>query len=250
MKQLKQGITRREFITNGGKAIVGLGLAGTLIGSAALEVSADDTLLEINSLQNEFGQTPLPYSYNALEPYIDAQTMEIHYTKHAAGYSKNLQEAIKDEKVAGNVGLEEILRNISKYSTKMRNNGGGHYNHELFWSIMSPNPQTRPSGKLAIAIDKDFGSFEKFMATFEEKAKTRFGSGWAWLISNNGKLEVCSTPNQDNPLMDVSEYKGYPLIGIDVWEHAYYLHYQNRRPDYIKNWWQVLDWQKVEERFL
>lgn len=253
MEENKKGINRREFLSTGGKAVIGLGLASTLIGSTALEVSAMDNANNFN--QNEpllkvgLTQKPLQYAYNALEPYIDAQTMEIHYSKHAAAYAKNLQDAAKAENVSENTNVADILKNISKYSAKMRNNAGGHYNHELFWDIMSPAPQATPQGTLAKAIDRDFGSIEKFVSLFEEKAKTRFGSGWAWLTFNNGKLEVGSTPNQDNPLMDVSELKGVPLMGIDVWEHAYYLHYQNRRPDYVKNWWKVLDWKKVQTRF-
>ncbi|MCO6495897.1 MAG: superoxide dismutase [Bacteroidetes bacterium] len=253
MEENNKRINRREFITVGGKAVIGIGLAGSLIGSAALKAQAWDNPAFFNKKEPKFKtgmeQKPLQYAYNALEPHIDAHTMEIHYTKHAAAYSKNLRDAAKEENVPENTIVEDILGNISKYSSKMRNNAGGHYNHELFWNIMSANPQTAPQGALAKAIDKDFVSFEKFVNAFEEKAKTRFGSGWAWLVLNNGKLEVGSTPNQDNPLMDISDFKGIPLMGIDVWEHAYYLHYQNRRPDYIKNWWKVLDWKKVEERY-
>ncbi len=199
-----------------------------------------------------FAQTPLAYSYTALEPHIDAATMEIHYTKHAATYAKNVAEAVTAENVnTSSTTPETVLATISKYSTKMRNNLGGHYNHELFWKLMAaPSGTANPSGKLAAAIQKDFGSVEAFKTQFSDAGKTRFGSGWAWLVlTNDKKLVVGSTPNQDNPLMDVSELKGMPLLGLDVWEHAYYLKYQNKRPDYINAWWNVVNWGFVEKRF-
>ncbi|HEX6916284.1 MAG TPA: superoxide dismutase [Chitinophagaceae bacterium] len=196
-------------------------------------------------------QKPLPYAYNALEPVIDAMTMEIHYTKHAAGYAKNLAEAANAENVdTKSMKVEDVLRNISKYSTKMRNNAGGHYNHELFWELMTPKPEKEPDQKLGKAIISTFGSFEAFKNQFADAAKNRFGSGWAWLVLGaDKKLLITSTPNQDNPLMDIAEVKGQPLLGLDVWEHAYYLKYQNRRPDYINNWWNVINWDFVEKRY-
>ena len=190
----------------------------------------------------------LSYSYNALEPYIDAQTMEIHHSKHHGGYTNNLNKAIENTPLA-DMSIEEILKDVSKHSAAVRNNGGGFYNHNLFWSVMSPNGGGKPTGKIAEAINAKFGSFESFKEKFSAAAATRFGSGWAWLIDKNGELEIVSTPNQDNPLMDVVDVKGYPLLALDVWEHAYYLKYQNRRPDYIENFWHVVNWNEVEQRF-
>jgi Fe-Mn family superoxide dismutase len=177
--------------------------------------------------------------------------MEIHHTKHAAGYTKNLNDACVAEKVdIKTTSITNLLESISKYSTKMRNNAGGHYNHELFWQTMQPAPASMPTGGLAKAIEKSFGTFADFQKAFAEAAKNRFGSGWAWLIVNEkGQLAICSTPNQDNPVMDIAETKGYPLLGLDVWEHAYYLKYQNKRPDYINAWWNLVNWRVVEERY-
>jgi Fe-Mn family superoxide dismutase len=176
--------------------------------------------------------------------------MEIHYTKHAAGYATNLNEAAKNEGVDASKPLEDTLRKISKYSAKMRNNAGGHYNHELFWKCMAPNGPERPAGKLATGIEAGFGSFDAFKTQFSDAAKNRFGSGWAWLMMDNDKkLRISSTPNQDNPLMNVSDVKGFPILGLDVWEHAYYLRYQNKRQDYIANWWKVVNWNYLQERF-
>ncbi len=191
----------------------------------------------------------LPYSYDALEPYIDARTMEIHHTKHHGGYTNKLNDAIKGTPLE-NKSIEDILKEISKHPVGVRNNGGGYYNHKLFWDIMSPDGGGEPSGKLLDAIKKDFNSFDKFKEEFNQSAATRFGSGWAWLINQNGKLVIASTPNQDNPLMDISEIKGTPILGLDVWEHAYYLKYQNRRPEYIDAFWNVVDWNKVEKLFV
>lgn len=247
MKSLETGISRREFLSNTSKASLVVGIAGTGILSACSgEVKGDSKAI----LATSFTQTPLAYDFAALEPHIDAMTMEIHYTKHAAGYAKNLGDAIGEESVDTNKPLEDVLAEISKYSTKMRNNGGGHYNHELFWKVMGPNSGGKPEGALAEAIASSFGSFENFATEFENAAKSRFGSGWAWLVvGEDKKLAVGSTPNQDNPLMDISEFKGIPLLGIDVWEHAYYLHYQNRRPEYISAFWNVLNWNVVADRF-
>ena len=197
-----------------------------------------------------FSQQPLPYAYNALNEAIDAQTMEIHYSRHAASYATNLNDAAKAEGVDTAKPLEDVLRRVSKFSTKMRNNGGGHYNHELFWKCMSPQNAGAPSGALATAISSSFGSFDAFKTQFTDAGKNRFGSGWAWLVVDGDKrLRIGSTPNQDNPLMDVAEIKGFPLLGLDVWEHAYYLRYQNKRPDYINNWWKVVNWNYVAERY-
>lgn len=196
-------------------------------------------------------QRPLAYAYSALEPWIDTQTMDIHYNKHAAAYSKNLREALGEEKVAAGTSLEAVLSKISSYSPKMRNNGGGHYNHELFWMCLTPNQQQQPpQGKLLSAIQEQFSSLEAMQKQFNDAAKARFGSGWTWLIQQtDGKLAITSTPNQDNPLMDVADKKGTPLFGLDVWEHAYYLKYQNRRADYIDSFWKILNWSYVSTRF-
>lgn len=191
----------------------------------------------------------LPYAYDALEPHIDAKTMEIHHSKHHGGYVSKLNAAIEGTDDA-KASLEDLMKNVSKKSTAIRNNGGGHYNHSLFWSIMSPNGGGTPSGDLAEAINSTFGSFDAFKDEFSKAAATRFGSGWAWLCLNtSGKLCVCSSPNQDNPLMDVAECPGTPLMGLDVWEHAYYLKYQNRRPDYIEAFFNVVDWDAVAKRY-
>jgi Fe-Mn family superoxide dismutase len=191
----------------------------------------------------------LPYAFNALEPHIDARTMEIHHGKHHNAYVTNLNKAIAGTD-AENLSIEEICRNVSKYPVAVRNNGGGHYNHSLFWTIMGPDGGGKPSGALADAINSTFGSFDEFKTKFSDAAAGRFGSGWAWLIvDDNKKLAVTSTPNQDNPLMDIAETRGTPILGLDVWEHAYYLNYQNRRPDYIAAFWNVINWQEVASRF-
>jgi len=191
----------------------------------------------------------LPYSENALEPHIDAQTMNIHHTKHHNAYVTKLNDAIAGTDAAGK-SIDEIIANISKYPTAVRNNGGGHYNHSLFWTILSPNGGGTPGGDLLSAIDKKFGSFDSFKQEFSTAAATRFGSGWAWLsVDSSGGIFVSSTPNQDSPAMDVAEQKGTPILGLDVWEHAYYLHYQNRRPDYIAAFWNVINWGEVEKRY-
>ncbi|MFW5886827.1 MAG: superoxide dismutase [Bacteroidota bacterium] len=190
----------------------------------------------------------LEYSYDSLEPYVDAQTMEIHHTKHHAAYTDKLNGAIQGTSLEGK-SIEEILKNISAHSAAVRNNGGGFYNHNLFWKIMGPGSSGTPAGDLASAIDKHFGSLEKFKEEFLNAAATRFGSGWAWLVKTQGGLKITSTPNQDNPLMDVVDVQGTPLLGLDVWEHAYYLKYQNKRPEYIKNWWNVVNWKEVEKLY-
>lgn len=191
----------------------------------------------------------LDYAYDALEPHIDARTMEIHHTKHHAAYTTNLNAAIEGSELAGQ-SIEAILANISKHAPVIRNNGGGFYNHNLFWKIMSPKGGGAPKGDLLSAIEQTFGSFDQFKEQFNKAAATRFGSGWAWLVKqSNGGLAITSTANQDNPLMDIAEVKGTPILGLDVWEHAYYLHYQNRRPDYISAFWNVINWDEVASRF-
>ncbi len=190
----------------------------------------------------------LDYDYKALEPYIDAQTMEIHHTKHHGGYTAKLNDAIKGTELEGKA-LEDIFRKISRYSVAVRNNGGGFYNHDLFWKILSPKGGGEPQGDLLNAINKSFGSFENFRNEFSNTAAGIFGSGWAWLIKTNDGLKVTSTPNQDNPLMDLATVKGTPVLGLDVWEHAYYLKYQNRRPEYISAFWNIVYWEEAAKRF-
>lgn len=242
--------SRRQFLLNSGK----LGLLATIsIPTLSSFTSGNQGKYAVLGTDGtiDWTQQALGYSYTALEPSIDAMTMEIHYTKHAATYTKNLADAAKAEGVdTSSTTIEQLLGNISKYSPKMRNNGGGHYNHELFWkSMKSPSADNAPSGKLLEMIKRDFNSFESFKTQFADAGKNRFGSGWAWLVLNGDKkLVIGSTPNQDNPLMNVSELKGFPVLGLDVWEHAYYLKYQNRRPDYINAWWNTVDWSFVEKR--
>lgn len=195
-----------------------------------------------------FTLPPLPYAYDALEPHIDTLTMQIHHGKHHQAYVDNLNKAIAGTEHE-NKSLEELVANAGAISAAVRNNGGGHWNHAFFWEILAPNAGGNPTGNLAEAINATFGSFEEFKAKFATAGTTRFGSGWAWLIVKEGKLEICSTPNQDNPLMDVAEVKGTPILGVDVWEHAYYLKYQNKRPDYLAAIWNVINWNKVAERF-
>ncbi|HKJ43623.1 MAG TPA: superoxide dismutase [Sunxiuqinia sp.] len=190
----------------------------------------------------------LPYAYDALEPYIDARTMEIHHSKHHAGYTTKLNGAVDGTELAGK-SIEEILANVSKHSTAVRNNGGGFYNHNLYWEVMTPGGASQPEGDLLNAINDSFGSVEKFKDAFTNAALTRFGSGWAWLVKQGDSLVVSSTPNQDNPLMDVADVVGTPILGIDVWEHAYYLKHQNKRPDYVEDFYKVINWDEVAKRF-
>ena len=233
-----KNITRRGFVKK--TALGATALAGTSIISKAEWLAPPPVV---------FTQVALPYAYNALEPYIDAQTMEIHYTKHHTAYIKNVNDAIAAEQISFSTEAE-FFSNTSKLSAKARNNGGGAWNHNFFWQVMKGGGSATPSGKIADAIQGTFGSFDKFKEQFTQAGMSRFGSGWAWLINDNGKLKIGSTPNQDNPLMDISEIKGTPLLALDVWEHAYYLKYQNKRNEYIANWWNVINWEEVSKRLV
>lgn len=243
---IMESLKRRKFI---GLSLTAAGVVtvGAITGSPLEAFST--TSLEQEHMQGFiFKQDPLPYKYGALEPSIDAMTMEIHYTKHHAAYIKNVNEAIKAENLSYKTEAE-FFANASKLSPKVRNNAGGAWNHNFFWASMRPTPSTLPAGKLKTAIDKSFGSFDAFKAEFSKAAAGQFGSGWAWLVSDNGTLKIGGTPNQDNPLMDDASIKGKPLLAIDVWEHAYYLKYQNRRPDYVTAWWNLVNWDQVSKRF-
>ena len=234
---------RRKFLADTGKTALGTALVISGINSAACKEPNKKGEFDPGLTQN-----PLSYAYSDLQPAIDAMTMEIHYSKHAAGYAKNMAEAIQKENASGK-SLRDILQSIGSYSTAMRNNAGGHFNHEKFWSWMAPGGNQAP-GTLLSAIDKSFGSMEKMKEQFAEAAAKRFGSGWAWLVVNDKReLAIGSTPNQDNPLMPISDFKGEPILGIDVWEHAYYLHYQNKRADYVKAWWDIVNWQAVGKQY-
>jgi Fe-Mn family superoxide dismutase len=235
MKDLKN--SRRNFIRT-----TALGAGALMISSPLLKGS------DILSGGETFELPPLPYAAKALEPYIDRTTMEIHHGKHHAGYVRKLNAAVEANGLSGK-RLEELFMSISELPDAVRNNAGGHYNHSLFWELMTPAGGGEPQGMVADAINGAFGNFNRFRDTFNNAATSRFGSGWAWLVVNrDGKLEVGSTPNQDNPLMNDSDFKGYPVMGIDVWEHAYYLKYQNKRGEYVKNWWRTINWKKVAER--
>lgn len=237
---MAKSFSRRSFLQQTAKGCIAVGLSNGIIESYAgsIKYTYGGQLL-----QTGFTQTPLAYSYKDLAPYIDALTMEIHYSKHAAAYAKNLNDAADAEQVNKNAPLENLMQQISKYSEKMRNNGGGHYNHELFWKLMKPAPMQMLDTTLSKAITNQFGSIEAFKKEFVQAALNRFGSGWAWLVVDaDKKLRIGSTPNQDNPLMDLSPFKGKPVLALDVWEHAYYLNYQNRRADYAANWWQIVNW--------
>jgi superoxide dismutase, Fe-Mn family len=241
-------LSRRSFLASGTKTAAAITLAG--LSGGELLAGCATVKSGFGTLATGFDQTPLPYAYADLEPVIDALTMEIHYSKHAGAYAANLKDAAKAEGVDFNEPLETVLQNISKYSAKLRNNGGGHYNHELFWKSMCKGGSILETGKLRSALEQSFGSFEAFQSQLSDAGKNRFGSGWAWLYADaDKKLKIGSTPNQDNPLMDVSDIKGTPLLGIDVWEHAYYLKYQNKRADYITNWWKVVNWNFVQQRY-
>jgi Fe-Mn family superoxide dismutase len=225
-------MTRKDFVSS-----LFLGLAGTK--------AMANTTNNIFNTADAFTLPNLPFAYNALEPFIDAQTMEIHHSKHHQAYVTNLNKAVLGTPNEF-TPLVDIIKNISKSTVAVRNNGGGHWNHTFFWEILSPKT-TGPSENLMTMINRDFGSLEKMQADFNAAATSRFGSGWAWLIVQDNKLKICSTPNQDNPLMDVAEVKGTPILGLDVWEHAYYLKYQNKRADYIKAFWNIVNWDKVDK---
>jgi Fe-Mn family superoxide dismutase len=234
---------RRKFVKS-----IGLGAAALYIGKNALAAGSDPAVNESAESVQALNFPPLPYSYDALEPYIDARTMEIHYDRHHRTYFNNLVNAIKGTPMES-MGIEDILKNVSTRSDAVRNNGGGYYNHMLFWNNLGKG-STGPSIELSAAIDKAFGSFDKFKEAFNNAGKTRFGSGWAWLYLNSEKnLAVGSTPNQDNPVMDLSNVKGTPLLTLDVWEHAYYLKYLNKRADYIDAFWNVVNWEEVDKRY-
>jgi len=231
---------RREFIKIAG--VVGAGILVKPVAGADI----------LDSYQKVFELPPLGYSFDALEPFIDAQTMQIHHDKHHQAYVTKLNEAIASDPALGTPSLEELLSSLNTISDKVRNairnHGGGHWNHSFFWKLLKTN--TQPGAKLNEAIVRDFGSMENFKNTFEKAALGQFGSGWAWLVNSDGKLSITATPNQDNPLMDLSIIKGKPVIGLDVWEHAYYLKYQNKRGDYAKAFWNVLNWEQAEKNFL
>lgn len=240
---------RRQFIKTG----IAAGLSLTILPKLGAMDPNTGLVTGVEGAEEiPYEQRPLPYSYAALEPAIDGLTMEIHYSKHASTYAKNLADAIAAEKVsAKSEKLTSLLGKISKYTSKMRNNAGGHYNHEFFWKTMkTPGVMNDIPSPLKKSLVANFGSTEAFTTQFNDAAKNRFGSGWAWLyLGAEKKLMIGSTPNQDNPLMDLSEIKGVPLLGLDVWEHAYYLKYQNKRPDYITAWWSVVDWSVVQKRY-
>lgn len=228
--------SRRSFIKK--SSLIAIAGLGTQI--------LPNNFLFANGTSGTFTLPQLPYDYAALEPVIDKMTMEIHHTKHHQAYVDNLNKAVEKDKISGT--LDDLMANISKYPVGVRNNGGGHWNHSFFWKIMKPGGGGEPTGRIAEAINAAFNSFEEFKTKLEEAGMKRFGSGWAWLYVDAGKkLVIGSTPNQDNPLMDVSDIKGKPVLGVDVWEHAYYLKYQNKRGDYLKSWWNVVNWDQVNE---
>ncbi len=233
---------KRTFLKNSAMLAFGGTVAASLPGSLASAMAKGPAAGEGYTLPE------LDYAYDALEPYIDAMTMEIHHTKHHAGYTSKFNAALEAAGLT-DVPIQDLFRKISQHPETIRNNGGGYYNHKIFWKCLSPKGGGRAGGDVAKAIDKSFGSFDSFMEQFSNTAATRFGSGWAWLINTREGLAITSTPNQDNPLMDIADQQGYPLLGIDVWEHAYYLKYQNRRTEYIAAFWNVVNWDYVNERF-
>ncbi len=233
--------TRREFVKNSVAAAAVIAVSGT---SFVSESKGSGNFL---SEPASFILPPLPYDFAALEPHIDSLTMQIHHDKHHGGYVNNLNKAVAENNLKFS-SLEEMLKNISTFPATVRNNGGGHWNHSLFWKLMKPGGGGPPSGKFAEALNSAFGSFDAFKNKFTEAAMKRFGSGWAWLVVQDGKLEIGSTPNQDNPLMDVSELKGNPVLALDVWEHAYYLKHQNKRADYINAWWNTVNWDEAAKK--
>lgn len=234
--------SRRDFLKKSSiLAIAGFG--SQLLPSSLFGSGQDPQQAQVKGVET-FVLPTLPYSYDALEPHIDVQTMEIHHKRHHQGYVNALNLALRENKIKGS--LDEIIRNVSKHPVAVRNNGGGHWNHSFFWQLMGPGGGGTPTGKFNEAVSASFGDFYEFKKLFSEAATKRFGSGWAWLVLNKqGKLEIASSPNQDNPLMDVSDFKGTPIMGIDVWEHAYYLKYQNLRGQYIQAWWNLLNWDQI-----
>ncbi len=236
-----KNITRRKFVNDALKATVATSIAVPYL------LDSTKAFASPNAPALQFAQIKLPYEYNALEPNIDATTMEIHYSKHHATYVKNVNEAIAAEKIVF-ATEKEFFANASKLSAKAKNNGGGVWNHNFFWEVMKPNGGGTPTGKIGDAINGAFGSFDKFKEQFSQAGITRFGSGWAWLVNDGGKLKIGSTANQDNPLMDSSELKGTPLLALDVWEHAYYIKYQNKRNEYVANWWNTINWDTVAKQ--
>jgi Fe-Mn family superoxide dismutase len=237
---------RRDFIKKSALLSVGA-LVGCKVVSTDSQTAAA-TATATSPVIGGFTLPTLPYSFDALEPHIDKMTMEIHHGKHHKAYVDNLNKALTELKSTAD-NLEEICKNISSYNTAVRNNAGGHYNHSLFWNLMSPKGGGEPNGKILEVINTNFTSFEEFKKKFNEAGTKRFGSGWAWLVKkSDGTFEITSTPNQDNPLMDVADVKGTPIMGIDVWEHAYYLKYQNKRADYLAAWWNVVNWEEVNSR--
>ena len=236
--------SRRSFLKK--SSLLTLAGMGTQVLSGSLLKAMASS--ELGFLNEPFVLPSLPYAYDALEPFVDTLTMEIHFSKHHKAYVDNLNKAIAEGKI--NATLDELIMNASKYSPIIKNNAGGHWNHSFFWKLMRPEGGGEPSGEIASSINETFGSFDVFKTRLEEAGLKRFGSGWAWLIVDaNKKLSIGSTPNQDNPLMDLSELKGTPILGIDVWEHAYYLKFQNRRGEYLKSWWNVVNWTEVNKNF-
>ncbi len=250
--------SRRKFLTTSAMSLGGFWLAANSsyqASAASQELKKDDHAQDGTHASAEFALPALGYATAALAPHIDEQTMQIHHGKHHAGYVRKLNAAIKEGNIHHHGKVDELISNLDAVPeaqrTAVRNNGGGHYNHTLFWEVMSPSGGGEPTGKLAEAVDKEFGSFTKLRETFSKAAGSQFGSGWAWLcLADNSALQVCSTANQDNPLMrGLVHVEGTPLLGLDVWEHAYYLNYQNRRGDYIEAWWNVVDWGAVQKRY-
>jgi len=238
-------MNKREFL----KKSALLTLGGAAITTLPINAMKPKIIKRGRKQGEEYLLPELEYAFDALEPNIDAMTVEIHHDKHHAAYTKNFNAAIQEAGIA-DMKIKDIFANVSKYPIGVRNNGGGYYNHKLYWKVMSPDGGGAPSGKLLKDIEATFGSFDGFKEKLSKAAATQFGSGWAWLVYSDGKLVISSTPNQDNPLMDIAEVKGNPLLTIDVWEHAYYLKYQNRRADYIAAFWNVINWKFVEEKYL
>jgi Fe-Mn family superoxide dismutase len=238
-------LSRRNFIRTGSMLALG-GLIAPAFGIKESGTFTPDTGEETDGPR--FEMPPLPYTYSALEPAIDRQTMELHYGKHHMAYVDKLNEAMKDVKKAP-ANLESLLQKISKYPKAVRNNAGGHYNHSMFWKLMKPDGGGQPRGELAMAIEVSFGTFDAFKAKFSEEAVKHFGSGWTWLVRKKNGLAIGTTDNQDNPLMDISDFKGTPVLALDVWEHAYYLKYNNRRTEYIQAWWNLVNWEEASRNY-